>query len=461
MSMNIKLQENPAMVWAARGLAALGVVAVLVLLCVSRADLIARATPPNPQHRIPVYYWHMWSGEWTPVMQHVVDDFNRSQTKYLVIPLQVPSGEGDTKFLLSVAGGHPPDVMAQWTQAISTWSEDGVLQPLDTRMTPAEQQYFMHKTFPVVHSNGWYKGHLYGIVLGMDVYACYYRPSQFRKAGLDPNHFPSTLEQLTADGYRLDKTNRSGQYTRLGFLPQTWTDFAPSFGGSFYDPATKQVLLGTPQNMRALNYIVKTRQRLGFNRVLRFNAGLKSQNGADWPFIDGSFSVDLDGEWRVKQLAEYAPHLDYRVAPLPPPRGGKSLASFSMLDFLTIPVGAKHPGGAWAFIKFWSGLDHPVQAAKFYTWFGWLPTSPQMANAPVYQTYLRQNPQYRTFVRLAASPNLVATPPVPDQLFLMDRIADADNLAESGTVTPQQAVQSLSRQMAREETRRKDLHYDQ
>ena len=148
---------------------------------------------------------------------------------------------------------------------------------------------------------------------------------------------------------------------------------------------------------------------------------MKSQNGADWPFIDGSFSISLDGEWRVQQLAKYAPGLDYRVAPLPPPAGGKSLASFSVTNFLTIPAGAKHAEGAWEFIKFWAGLDHPEAAAKYNTSFGWLPSSPQMAQSPDYQAYLHKYPKYQTFVDLAASPNLVTTPPVAYQLYLMDR----------------------------------------
>ncbi len=447
--------------WGQLVLAALGVIAALALLLVSRAHLTARAVAATPPGRVPVYYWHMWSGEWQPVMDGVVAQFNRSQTKYEVIPLQVPYGESDTKFLLSVAGGSPPDVMAQWSQSISTWSQAGVLQPLDTRMTAAEREAFLHGTYPVIHDNGWYKGHLYGLVMGVDVYACYYRPDQFRRAGLDPDHFPKTLEALTADGLRLDQTDGAGRYTRLGYLPQTLTNYAPAFGGGFYDKRTGQVQTDTPANRRALTYIVGAARARGLDRVRRFNAGLKSQNGADWPFIDGSFSVALDGEWRVKQLAQYAPGLDYRVAPLPPPAGGKALASFSVTNFLTIPTGARHPDGAWAFIKFWSGLDDPARAAAFNAAFGWLPSSPRMAQAPAYRAFLRRYPQYRTFVRLAASPNLVATPPVPYQQFLMDRITAADDLAERGIQTPDQALAGLERTIGRERARRRELGYDQ
>lgn len=419
-----------------------------------------QATAPVHK-RIPVYYWHMWTSEWGLTMNKVVDDFNASQTKYEVIPLQIPYGESDTKFLTSVAGGEPPDVMTQWDDAISGWSQEGILQPLDTRMTPQELEFFKNGTYSGIHNNGWYKGHLYGMVMGVDVYACYYRPDQFKAAGLDPNHFPTTLEELTEDAKKLSVKDSSGELTRVGFLPTGITNFAPSFGGGFWDPATSQVTLNTPANVRALSYIVGVDNYYGMNNVMRFNSSLKSQNGVSWPFIDGSFSITLDGEWRIKQLEQYAPNLKYEVAPLPPPAGGKAMASGTAMNYLTIPSGARHPDGAWAFIKFWSGLDHPANSAKYNADFYWLPSSPAMEQSPDYQAFLKQHPHYKTFVELAASKNLGVSPPVPYQLYLKDRILNASDLAERGTMTPEQALTSLEHEIAVEKSRRKELGYDQ
>ena len=420
-----------------------------------------RPAPAVEKHRIPVHLWHMWSGEWQPVINHVASEFNASQDTYEVIPLQIPWGDSDAKFLLSVAGGSPPDVMVQWTQAISTWSQAGVLQPLDTLMTPEEKRHFLNDCYPAVRNNGWYKGHLYGLTAGFDVYACYWRPDQFRAAGLDPDHFPETLEDLVAVGRKLDQQDAAGRLTRLGFLPSGLAQYAPAFGGGFYDPKTGQPLLDTPQNRRALSYIVSTNKHVGLDRVMRFNSGLKSSDGGNWPFIGGQIAITLDGEWRVRQLEQYAPNLDYRISPLPPPAGGKKRASWSVADFLTIPAGAKEKRGAWEFIKFWSGLDHPERAAEFQTWFGWLPTSPQMAASPTYQAYLKRFPQYRTFVDLAASDNIETIPPVPYQLFLMDHITTTDDLAGRGTLTPDQALRRLEHDVHAEQTQRKELGYDE
>ena len=80
-------------------------------------------------------FWHLLNGEWQAPTEKVCDRFNQSQSRYEVIPLLVPDTSADSKFLLSVAGGDPPDVMLHWTQAMSTWAEGGILYPLDTLMT--------------------------------------------------------------------------------------------------------------------------------------------------------------------------------------------------------------------------------------------------------------------------------------------------------------------------------------
>jgi multiple sugar transport system substrate-binding protein len=180
----------------------------------------------------------------------------------------------------------------------------------------------------------------------------------------------------------------------------------------------------------------------------------------EWPFISGAFSITLDGQWRVEQLAKYAPDLDYRVAAVPPPAGGRAAAGRSNGNFMVVPSSARHAEGAWEFIRFWSGLSDPEAAAEFHTWGGWLPALPAVAKAPAYQSYLAKYPQFRVFLDLMSSENLEATPPVPYQVFLADRISAIDQAAARGVLTPQEAMDALARDVDLELQRRKALRYD-
>jgi multiple sugar transport system substrate-binding protein len=437
----------------------LGLAALAGLAWLLSAPQPSRAPLPG---RTPVRFWHMWTGEWKDVIDKIADRFNQSQSEFDVQALSVPTQGADVKLLLAAAGGDPPDVMAQWNPVIPTWANNGLLTPLDSLMTPEEHSRFEQEAYPVVKRLGEYKGHLYGLTIGLNIHACYYRPDHFREAGLDPDHFPTTMEELVAVGEKLNRFDKAHNLTRIGFMPKDFRHMAPIFGGGFYDWDRGELTIKTEQNLRALTFLADERRKLGFSNVVRFESGLNTGGfSVEWPFISGAYSVLIDGQWRVEQVGKFAPNLEYRVAPIPPPKGGRKLSGWSNGNFLVIPKAAHHRDGAWEFVKFWSGLEQPERAAEFYTMGGWLPLSPAVANAPKYQEYLRKYPQFRTFLEILPSENIQPLPPVPYQVFLMDGIKRAEEAATRGTLTPEQALDKLDRDLAHERARRKEIGYEE
>lgn len=421
---------------------------------------------PNPptrrrHNRKLVRFWHLLSGQWQQPTETFVEQFNESQTKYEVVPLLVPDTSADSKFLLSVAGGYPPDVMLHWTQAMSVWAEGGILLPLDSFMTPEERKDFLINSYPVIAKSGWYKGHLYGMTVGFDLWVIFYRVDHFKEAGLDPDpaKFPKTLEGVVELGKQLDRFDSTGEPKRLGYLPQSFVNLVPSFGGWFFDEKSREPKVYNPATLGALEFMVKERKRIGFDKVIRFISGLPSSAGTDMPFIGGAYSIMIDGEWRVEHLRKYAPNLEYHTVFVPAPKGGRERSSFSSTNFITIPKGAQEPEGAWEFIRFWTGLGSLNNSAKYYPPFGWMPRGPEATKASEYQEFLREAPQYRTFLELAKSDAIEITPAVTYQLFLMDRITRTDDLATRGSLTPEQALRNLDADVRQERARRKELGY--
>ena len=442
---------------AGRTLLVLGILAFVGLA-------ISFALPKPPQRlypqRIPVRFWHMWTAEWKAVVDDIADRFNKSQDKYEVIALSIPPSGGDTKFVLAVAGGDPPDVMAQWNPVIPSWVDSGLLQPLDEMMPPAQWQQLRSDMYPIARKIGLYKDHLYGVTVGLDLWACYYRPDDLRAAGVPDDHLPATLEDLFALGARLDRFDGQKNLTHLGFLPSGFLYTAPLFGNGFYDWQSGKLSIYTPDNLRALQTLANAYQRLGYDNVARFQAGInQSSFSAGWPFISGHYSICIDGQWRVEQIAQYAPKLQYKTAPPPAPAGGRALASFANGNFMIIPKGARCPAGAWEFVKFWSGIENPQRAAELYTKGGWLPLMPAITNAPAYQAYLKKYPQFKTFVDMLPSEYIQTTPPVPYTIYLTDRVSVCDDLAMRGIQTCEQALRGLEKEIAQEQARRKEFGY--
>jgi len=417
--------------------------------------------PPQRQtypEREKVIFWHMWTSNWADVINQIVDRYNRSQDRYEVVPLIITGGGavrggsvgGGLKTMIAAAGGDPPDCMGQWEMVIPAWAERGVLTPLDTLMTPGEWASFSKRLYPAVRRIGTYKGHFYGLSTGMNTWAVYYRPSHFIEAGLDPNHFPKTLEELDRIAEKLYRYDDQGDIARIGFAPEWLSQWIAVFDGSLYDYQSKRLTLTHPRNIDALSYLVSYGDKYGFDEILKFKTGLPSTFAANWPFISGAFSIAVDGQWRVEQLRQYAPELDYKTAPIPYPKGGKPLACWSNGNFMIIPTDAKNKKGAMDFMRFWSGMDNPERAAEFYTWGGWLPIVPEIAKAPVYQKYLKKYPEFRTFVDIMSSPNVQVTPPTPVQAFLNQRLRWAEDAACREVLMPKQALEEVDKELERE-----------
>jgi len=422
-----------------------------------------KETPRKYPDRIAVRFWHRWQADWEKQVQKIVDSFNESQTKYEVIPLSTPSGGADAKFILGVIGGDPPDVMSIWSGAIPNMAANGFLTDLETLMTPEERRQFMTESYPVIRDSGMYRGKVFGITIGSDLMALYVNVKQLREAGIDPDHFPTTLEGLEEISQKLNKFDKEGHLTRLGFLLQDLGYVAHAFGGGFEVHDDGSLELNTPANLRALQYITDYRKKLGYDNVVRFQAGLNDIEGAaSWAFMHGSISIAYDGQWRVEELRKFKPDLEYRVIPVPPPKeGGKPLAGSLGGNFMIIPSSAKHKEGAWEFVKFWSGLDNPNRAATFYNLGGWLPLSPAVANSPNFQKWLKANPQFQAFLDILGSPNCKPMPTIANLQFLNDLIGRAEDQAVRGALTPKQALAELETKFKEERAKRRSLGYDE
>lgn len=437
-------------------------------------------TPPQQKYpdREPIRFWHMWTAEWQVLIEDICTNFNEIQEVYEVIPLSIPRGAADSKFLLSVAGGAPPDCMAQWNQLVPQFADRNLIMSFDELMSKRELASFYAHTYPVAKKIALYKGRPYCMPLDLNVRACFYRLDHLKEAGLLPADtperittktqlqnvnclLPRTMEELSLWGDQLHRFDPQGRLIRLGFAPQRFINFATVFGGGFYDWEQNKLLIDTPENLRALSYLTESNRAIGFDRMQRFNSSLTGNFGSDWPFATGKRSIVVDGQWRVQQLKKYAPGVSYTAAPIPPPAvGGKKHAGWVYSNFMIIPTGAKNPKGAWAFIKFWMGLDDPDRAADFYTRAGWLPASPQISKTETYRAYVRAHPQFQTFIDLLASPNIEPTPPVPFQLLLFDQIKQVNDAALSGRQTPEQALHQLDMDITGVLNRRKNFEHE-
>lgn len=434
----------------------------LLLAAVVFVMATGSSTPRQYPQRKVVRFWHRWQGDWEKQVQKIVDAFNKSQDEYEVVAVSVPGGGSEAKFILGVIGGDPPDLMSMGSGAVPNLASNGFLTKLESLMTPEERVRFFKESYPAIRDIGMYKGSCYGVTIGADLMALYVNVQQLREAGYDPDKFPKTLEELEDMGIKLNQYDKKGNLKRLGFLESDLGYFAHYFGGGFDVLPDGTLKLNTKENLRALQTMVDYRKKIGFENVVRFQAGLNDIEGAaSWAFMHGDLSITYDGQWRVEELRKFKPDLEYRVIPIPPPKeGGTPLGGLVGGNYMIVPISAKQKAGAWEFLKFWTGLDNPDRAATFYNMGGWLPYSPAVANSPTFQKWLKTNPQFQAFLDILASPNCKAPPPIPNLSFLYDLLTRAEDQALRGAVTPKQALETLEFRFKEERSKRRSLGYE-
>lgn len=398
-----------------------------------RAEKVA--VPPGRER---VVFWHFWGGKYRHVVQDVVRRFNKSQEEFWVEEVAVPGQNLDMKFFMALAGGDFPDILNQDDQIIGQWAERGALMPLDELMPAAEYKRLNDWLSPAARRIGTYDGRLFALCNGLDIRAMF-----FRKDVLGGHGVPATITEFDAIAKQV-----SEDADRITYLPddrRLWA-WGTAFGGRFYDPKTGQVTANDPRIVRALEWMVSYSDFHGTEKIRAFRS-TNRETGSGSMLLEGSHGVLMDGQWRVEELDKsVGDGFDYEVAPLPSPPSGKSNGGWVNGNFFLVPHGCKNPRGAWAFMKFWSGFDgHESAAAETAASGGWIPASPRVVAQPAFQTYLKEHPKFRLFVKQSASPNQWPTPNIPVQAYFYERINGACEAALSQKQSPQAALNAATR----------------
>jgi len=435
--------------------ATLLVVAVLTASVAVWAWTPESATPPAPEDRREVVFWHLWGGEHRAVVEGIVAEFNASQSEHFVRAIAMPGANLDLKFFLSVSGGAPPDLLNHDDPVVADWAHRGALMPLDELVDAEQVKRLEAWLFPAARQLGSYNGRLYALCNGLDVRALYYDERALAELGRGP---PRTIAELDSLATEIAPPDSPGRRLRYGYLPdprRIWA-WGIVFGGRFYDPASGRVTADSAPIMRALDWMASYSRRYGARNVAAFRKGDQTLTGSAFPLLEGRYAMIMDGQWRVLEIAaaqraarrrgEDVP--EFGVAPLPAPPDGRANAGWVNGNFFVIPRGARNAAGAWAFAKYWAGFGgFESQAARHCAAGGWIPASHEVVSEQAFEEFLAKYPDFATFVELAGSEHQVPTPAVPGAMFFYTEIVRAAEDAMYRGIAPEEVLERATRRV--------------
>ncbi len=371
----------------------------------------------SSEHRVHIIYWEKWTGAEETAIQQTVDAFNHSQNKIYVDELSV--AQVDRKTLLATAGGDPPDVTGLWMHNMAAFTDCDALLPLDPfiRADGVSSSDYMARYSPVFADMCTLRGQIWGLPTAANAYALHWNKTLFRQAGLDPERPPRTVAELDAFSDQLTRKNANGEITQVGFLPQLpgWSAWAfPAwFGGDIF--VNDQITVGNkPENVAAMQWVKGYTDRYGRDPMRAFISGAGSYASSQDPYFSGHAAMVIQGVWLNYFINQYAPGMDYGVAPWPEAVPGINDFTVAECDIVAIPRGAKHPQEAWEFIRYLNSSNPQARTREELGGMELL-CYLQQKNSPLkvwspFFTEQHPNPHIALFRQLANSPHAIHQP---------------------------------------------------
>lgn len=280
------------------------------------------------------------------------------------------------KLLTAISSGAPPDVCSMDGQALAQLAPQGCFIPLNDWMT-TQPNMRKEDFFPHMYETASMSGTVYGIPSTTDVYCLLWNKEAFRKAGLDPERPPRTMEELQEYAAKLTVRGPKGEIEQIGFLPWLPWDFTymwgKLFGGEWFNGNTSAVISAQdPQIVKSLEWqrswvkdpsdpdppayaLDKDVAQAFYNGFSSGGAYFSATN----PFYTGKVAMIHEGEWQCTFIPKYAPNLEWGVAPIPQPEGAPPLCYSGSCVLDGVPVGSKNMEEALTFLA-WYYAPRPM-----------------------------------------------------------------------------------------------------
>ncbi len=328
----------------------------------------------EPEETQEVVLWHAYRAKEKGALEAVVATYNESQSAVRIRIQAVPYDPFVDKITLTIPRGQGPDIFIFAHNMIGSWVEDGLLEPLGTRVGSAELAPFHAKAVKALV----YQKNLYGLPLAFKSLALFYNKALLPEP-------PATMEALieaAKAAQDLTKGIRGFVYEAgLLYSHATWIH---AFGGSIF-AADGSPAFDTPEQ----------RQALAFARSLYAEHEILPKGMTSFMvtslFNDSKAVAALNGPWFRAEIAE---GVDYGVVPIPS-IGGKPARPFLGIEAVFVSKRSEKKEAAVRAALYLAGAD----SAKVRMAVGKQPVAHQAtleegAKAdPVLDTFMRQADQ--------------------------------------------------------------------
>jgi len=348
-------------------------------------------------------YWSPFGGDSLKWDQWRIGEFQKANPGVTVNLVATPAGGVNTgKLLAAIAGGDAPDIaLSDNASAAYSFAANGTAMPWDMSKITLKIKDMLPGMQEVTQING----QTYLLPQDSNVIMLYMNVKVFKEAGLDVKKPPKTLDELDALAAKLDKYT-SSSIDRFGFVP--WLDYGNDnpfywgwmFGAKIYDTRSKKLFLTEAPLVNVYRWMNKYAQKKSPTEMKAFTSAFGALFSPDHPFMTGKVAMTVVGNWFTNALRIYAPNIEYAVAKVPTPPGGRAGGTIFQSNVFLLPKGAKRADLAYRFYNFC--ITTPISANNFDIWRS-IPTNNKQFDEVSWTK--KGDPIYKIERELANSPN--------------------------------------------------------
>jgi multiple sugar transport system substrate-binding protein len=367
---------------------------------------------------VTINFWAEYTGFEALGMNQALDRFNATHPNIRVV--YTGQSDVDKKVIAAVLAGDPPEVAEIGNnQNFPQLVQGGTYTALNDLFKTKSLDFSLFWE-PWTERAVSFGGKIWGMPLTDWVLALVYNKDMFKAAGLDPENPPRTIADFNAAQRALTKKDAQGNITQTGLSFRTTFPgaFAPYFSYIFgstpetlYDAQNKKFL--KPEALyQAWEWLQSFPKEYGAQALQKFVSGFGDWGTSAEPFLSGKMAMSLNGPWIAQHIQQYAPNMNWGVAPVFAVKSVADKGPFGMIgmDVMTIPKGAKNTSQAMDFMIWFSGKEGQYYFDTGKNGTGRIPTVKDYGGADFFKAADPVNPKLNKWVELIGSKNLGPIP---------------------------------------------------
>ena len=413
------------------------------------AGASAVAGEPCQSGATAVKFWTEHTPPASDTLQKIVDNFNAANPDVCVTMEIVPGSETDiAKLLTAIRGGAAPDVYLVDRFTVPQRANEGVLAELPDAAAMAGD----YLEFAWAETQ--FQGKTYALPFDTDARALYYNKDLITAAGQDPaaldiaNGAP-TIDEVLAIADAVTTEDADGNYDVLGWLPggpgpggqpgaidQGWHyTWGFAHGGSFADTAACQVTPTDPGVVAGYQFLYDFAKQRDPEKLTRWASTNvpPSPSGSQQAFVTGKLAMVITGDWRIAEMAQYKPDVEYGITYIPVPNEGDDPATWAGGWSVAMIPNSQVPEQAWRFMQYIAGTEGQTTYTQDTAH---MPTLNALLEDP--SLYDEQHALFLDFLDVAHS-----RPPLAVGAIYWDALTSAQGSVELNTAEPMAALQEV------------------